>query len=281
MQRRHQAGEYNGWTAMGDGILKARELLVGAAGDPDDDGYSRYGARPTMLVMTDGQTNQAPSGWSMPAGFNWAEWTDYDGDGTADYSTAGDIPHHSDSLSTVAARVATAPPRPITSRSIRSARPAMSSRPNRGTAMRLGRVIGGDGDDMGIVRGQRRAAEGLRAPRLDLRHGRRLVALDDDQVAGIEHRHHIAEIGLGRAGQLLDDGDPLGRHHDHLAGAGAAMAGAVRLGIVDLELVVGMLHRREAIPPPRQFGDEADRQRRLAGFLPADDGDDRRTVAAR
>ena len=88
MQRRHQAGEYNGWTAMGDGILKARELLVGAAGDPDDDGYSRYGARPTMLVMTDGQTNQAPSGWSMPGGFSWAEWTDYDGDGAADYSTS-------------------------------------------------------------------------------------------------------------------------------------------------------------------------------------------------
>jgi hypothetical protein len=73
---------------MGDGILKARELLVGLANDPDDDGYTRYGARPTMLVMTDGQTNQAPSGWSMPSGFQWKDWTDYDGDGVADYSTS-------------------------------------------------------------------------------------------------------------------------------------------------------------------------------------------------
>jgi Flp pilus assembly protein TadG len=88
MQRRHQAGEYNGWTAMGDGILKARELLVGAANDPDDDGYTRYGARPTMLVMTDGQTNQAPSGWSMPGSFRWKDWTDYDNDGTANYTTS-------------------------------------------------------------------------------------------------------------------------------------------------------------------------------------------------
>jgi hypothetical protein len=88
MQRRHQAGEYNGWTAMGDGILKARELLVGVADDPDDDGFSRYGARPTMIVMTDGQTNQAPSGWSLPSGFNWNNWTDYDGNGTADYTTS-------------------------------------------------------------------------------------------------------------------------------------------------------------------------------------------------
>jgi Flp pilus assembly protein TadG len=88
MISRHQAGEYNGWTAMGDGILKARELLVGVDGDPNDDGYSRYGARPTMLIMTDGQTNQMPSGWTMPAGFHWKDWTDYDGDGDADYSTS-------------------------------------------------------------------------------------------------------------------------------------------------------------------------------------------------
>ena len=33
MQLRHQAGEFNGQTAMGDGILKARELLVGVDGD--------------------------------------------------------------------------------------------------------------------------------------------------------------------------------------------------------------------------------------------------------
>jgi hypothetical protein len=40
-----------------------------------------------MVLMTDGQANQKPSGWSMPAEFSWAEWTDYDGDGDADYST--------------------------------------------------------------------------------------------------------------------------------------------------------------------------------------------------
>jgi hypothetical protein len=86
IQRRHQAGEYAGWTAMGDGILKAKELLVGTGGS--DTGYTRYGARPTMLVMTDGQTNQKPSGWSMPPGFPWAEFTDYDGDGDADYTAS-------------------------------------------------------------------------------------------------------------------------------------------------------------------------------------------------
>jgi Mg-chelatase subunit ChlD len=85
MQLRHQAGEFNGQTAMGDGILKGRHLLVGTGGD--DDGFSRYGARPTMILMTDGQTNELPAGWSLPSGFNWAHWTDYDGDGAANYST--------------------------------------------------------------------------------------------------------------------------------------------------------------------------------------------------
>jgi Flp pilus assembly protein TadG/Mg-chelatase subunit ChlD len=85
MQLRHQAGEFNGQTAMGDGIKKARNLLVGTGGD--DDGYSRYGARPTMILMTDGQTNEVPAGWSLPMGFNWAQWTDYDGNGAANYST--------------------------------------------------------------------------------------------------------------------------------------------------------------------------------------------------
>ena len=88
IQCRHQAGEYNGWTAMGDGILKARELLVGVSSDPNDDGYSRYGARPTMIVMTDGQTNQRPSSWSLPTSFKWKDWTDYDGDGVPNYTTS-------------------------------------------------------------------------------------------------------------------------------------------------------------------------------------------------
>jgi hypothetical protein len=87
LQLHHQAGEFNGQTNIGDGILKARQMLVGVSDDPDDEGYSRYGARPTMILMTDGLANQKPSSWSLPAGFNWADWTDYDGDGLANYST--------------------------------------------------------------------------------------------------------------------------------------------------------------------------------------------------
>lgn len=88
IQRRHQAGHYDSRTGMGDGILKGREMLVGADNDPNDEGYSRYGARPTMIVMTDGLANEAKSGWSLPDGFDWNDWTDYDGDGQANYTTS-------------------------------------------------------------------------------------------------------------------------------------------------------------------------------------------------
>ncbi len=79
IQRHRQAGHYDVWTGMGYGIEDARGLLQN---------YGRVGARPTMLVMTDGQTNRSPSDWSLPSGWNWSDWTDYDGDGTADYSTS-------------------------------------------------------------------------------------------------------------------------------------------------------------------------------------------------
>lgn len=88
IQRRHQAGHYDSRTGMGDGILKGREMLVGMAGDASDTGHTRYGARPTMIVMTDGLANERKSGWSLPSDFDWADWTDYDNDGTADYTTS-------------------------------------------------------------------------------------------------------------------------------------------------------------------------------------------------
>lgn len=95
MQRRHQAGEFNGQTNMGDGILKAREMLVGKANDPADEGYSRYGARPTMILMTDGLANQRPSNWSLPPDFEWSDWTDFNGDGFADYTTSDNYKRYS------------------------------------------------------------------------------------------------------------------------------------------------------------------------------------------
>jgi len=62
--------------------------LIGDPSDPSNNGYARYGARPTMIIMTDGQTNQGPGNWSLPSGWDWSDWTDYDDDGDSDYSTS-------------------------------------------------------------------------------------------------------------------------------------------------------------------------------------------------
>ncbi|HCS53610.1 pilus assembly protein TadG-related protein [Rubinisphaera sp.] len=78
IQRRKQAGHYNVYTGLGYGIEEAVNLL---------DTQARPGSRPTLIVMTDGNANRSPSGWSLPSNWNWNELTDFDDDGTADYTT--------------------------------------------------------------------------------------------------------------------------------------------------------------------------------------------------
>jgi Flp pilus assembly protein TadG len=79
IQRHKQAGHYASMTGIGYGVEEAIKLLQK---------HGRYGARPTILLMTDGNANKSPSGWSKPGGWDWAALTDYDGNGSADYSTA-------------------------------------------------------------------------------------------------------------------------------------------------------------------------------------------------
>ena len=87
IQRHKQAGHYGSTTGMGYAIEDGRELLVGD-GSPGSTGHSREGSRLTMIIMTDGQANQYPNNWYLPPDFNWSDWTDYDGDGNADYQTS-------------------------------------------------------------------------------------------------------------------------------------------------------------------------------------------------
>lgn len=79
IQRHKQAAHYYSTTNIGGGMSEAIGLM---------DDHSRYGAQKTILLMTDGNANVSPSGWSVPAGFNWNQLTDYNGDGVADYTTS-------------------------------------------------------------------------------------------------------------------------------------------------------------------------------------------------
>jgi len=79
IQRHKQAAHYYGTTNIGGGLYDATQLLAA---------NGRYGARPTILLMTDGNANTSDEGWSFPSNWDWTEMTDYDGDGTADYTTS-------------------------------------------------------------------------------------------------------------------------------------------------------------------------------------------------
>ena len=78
IQRHRQAGYYQATTGLGDGVAEAHRMLSL---------HGRYGARPTVLMMTDGNANVSPDGWQLPGDWNWNDLTDFDGDGAADYTT--------------------------------------------------------------------------------------------------------------------------------------------------------------------------------------------------
>ncbi len=80
IQRHKQAGHYDIYTGVGYGLKEARATL---------NAKGRFGARPTILLITDGNANRAPSDWSLPGNWNWNALTDMDGDGIADF-TAND-----------------------------------------------------------------------------------------------------------------------------------------------------------------------------------------------
>ncbi|MCA9114670.1 MAG: hypothetical protein KDA79_06255 [Planctomycetaceae bacterium] len=78
IQRHKQAAHYYSTTNIGGGLEEATQLLQN---------HGRYGARPTIILMTDGQANVSPSGYRLPNDWDWSSMTDYDGDGVSDYST--------------------------------------------------------------------------------------------------------------------------------------------------------------------------------------------------
>ncbi len=75
-----QAAHYSYSTNMGGGLEDGIDLILNNA---------RTGARRTILLMTDGNTNTMDAGASstLPNGWDWDELLDYDGDGNGDYYT--------------------------------------------------------------------------------------------------------------------------------------------------------------------------------------------------
>lgn len=75
-----QAAHYSFATNMSGGMKSALALL---------DQHKRPGSRPAILLMTDGNSNTLDAGenGNLPAGWNWNELFDYNGNGSANFST--------------------------------------------------------------------------------------------------------------------------------------------------------------------------------------------------
>ena len=89
IQQHKQAAHYSGATNIGDGMSDARNLL-------EEQGIMRH--RPTILLMTDGAVNRPSSvpGYAKQYSFNWDKLTDWDGDGSADYTNADVYAHNAE-----------------------------------------------------------------------------------------------------------------------------------------------------------------------------------------
>lgn len=78
IQIKRQAAEYSEYTGIGYGIRKAREMLA-IAGRPN--------AQKVIMVLTDGNANRSSEYNGLPKGWKWSDYTDFDGNGSADYYT--------------------------------------------------------------------------------------------------------------------------------------------------------------------------------------------------
>src|SRR5262245_14030757 len=136
-------------------------------------------------------------------------------------------------------------------------------------------MVGGNGDDIGVAIGKALAAGCGAAARLDLLDRCRFIALDDDEIAGAEPADHLGKLRLGRAVELADQRPAPGRDHGDLGSSGAAVACAVGIAVVDLEVVVRVLDRRHLEAAPGELLDQAYDQSGLARLLPAGNADDR------
>ncbi len=128
-------------------------------------------------------------------------------------------------------------------------------------------MVGGDGADMRIGRCQRIAPGRFQAAGFDLRDRFALVAFDQYQVAGSEACEDFLEGRFGGAAQLMHDGITGAGDDRHLMRAGLPVAVAVGADLVDIEIVVGVLDRRDAVAAAGELLDETYGKARLARIL--------------
>ena len=103
--------------------------------------------------------------------------------------------------------------------------------------------------------------------------GFRLEPFDDDEIDGREMRHELGERRLGFVAELVHQRPAPRARDEHLARAGQSMRMRILAGLIDVEGVVRMLHRRDAAAARDQRRQELREQRRLAAAAPTREPD--------
>ena len=96
-----------------------------------------------------------------------------------------------------------------------------------------------------VVGIQRRLAVGD-AKNLDLRQRIALEALDQNQVDLLEQPQKLGQRRLRRSAQFPHQRDPIGGRDQHFLCAGSAMLVRILARLIEVEIVVGVLDRRNA-----------------------------------
>jgi hypothetical protein len=91
IMQRKQAAEYSSSTNIAGGIKQAKEML---------ETHGREGARPTMLLMTDGVPTMGES-YTVPSDWSWNKLFDWDHDSAADYRVSTSDPQYDTKMSTL------------------------------------------------------------------------------------------------------------------------------------------------------------------------------------
>src|SRR5215472_14802295 len=105
-----------------------------------------------------------------------------------------------------------------------------------------------------------------------------LEPLDDHEIDGTQFLKHIIERRLRFALEFVDDGPAAARYYGDLTGAGAAMQPGILARLVGVELMMGVLDRREFQATFDQHRDHLGDQRGLAGAAPACEADDAHAI---
>ena len=140
-------------------------------------------------------------------------------------------------------------------------------------AVRRRRAVADQRDDIRGPRGGSAACR-LAARKISiLGSGSRLKPSTRTRSTGLSRRKSSASDGSGDPRNSRIESDPIGGSDHHLLRARGAMLVRILARLIEVEVVMGVLDRRNAQAPAVEFGDELDDQRRLARSAPSGKAD--------